>query len=51
MKVRNRFEQMFNDEINHLQKNLNSQDNRFGLELEGLKALIEMKNEEISTLQ
>jgi hypothetical protein len=42
---------MFNEQIHTLKNNLEHQDSRFGLELEGLKSMIEMKNEEIVLLQ
>lgn len=50
-KIKNHFQQIYNDQIGHLQKNMAHQDNKFSLELDGLRQIIEMKNEEIGNLQ
>ena len=48
--MREKFERMFNFEIENLKKNLEDQDELFNLELSGLREMITLKNDEITKL-
>ena len=48
--IKSKFQQMLNDGLGSIQKNMNNQDNKFKTELEGLRNIIAMKNEEIDNL-
>lgn len=50
-KIKDKFQQIFNNEIGQLQKNMSSQDENFRKELGSLKSLIDIKNDEIANLQ
>lgn len=43
-KIKSKFQNMLETQIGSLQKNMNTQDSRFELELKGLRAIVEMKN-------
>jgi hypothetical protein len=41
---------MLNEGLGSIQKNMNNQDNKFKTELDGLRKIISLKNEEIDNL-
>ena len=49
-KLREKFEKMFNFELENLKKNLDDQDEIFSIEINGLREMLGLKNDEISKL-
>lgn len=48
--IKLKFEKLLNDGLGSIQKNMSHQDSKFKTELEGLKNIIAIKNEEIDNL-
>ena len=48
--MREKFERMLNFELENLKKNLDDQDEIFNIELNGLREMISLKNDEITKL-
>ena len=51
MKVKDKFQGLMASELSNLHKNMSSQDQKFRIELEGLRQIIELKNDDIANLQ
>lgn len=48
--MREKFEKMLNFELENVKKNLDDQDEIFNIELNGLREMIQLKNDEIEKL-